>query len=283
MFRGFRVLYVRVVRGLSRSGLPDLDYALNPYIGCWHGCIYCYARLYTWLREASINWGSVVGVKINLLEVLEREVRYLRPGVVGVSTITDPYQPIEAIYKLTRRSIELLLKHGFHVSIQTKNTLILRDLDILKQYRDRVDVGFTITTLDNRVAEIIEPKSPPPKTRVEALKKISNNNIETWIFYGPVIPGLNNDRKTIYELLRLARETHSKLYIDKLHIKNFMYNEKHPLNKYIREAKDFNWDRFYNEIEDLCKEYNIECIMGYAEPIETKTSLDQWFKTKEYN
>ena len=278
MIRKFRIIMTRVSRALTRSGLPDIDYALNPYMGCSHGCIYCYARLYTRNKEISENWGMVVAVKENIVDLVKREARFTPKGVVGVSTITDPYQPVEAIYKLTRRSIEILLEHGFHVSLQTKSTLILRDLDLLLRHRDRVDVGFTITTLNTRISSFIEPSSPPPPARVEALKRIAEKGIETWIFYGPVIPGLNSDVETIERILQIAYTTGSKVLVDPLRVKYFMLEHVHPLYRYALATRAFDWDLFYKRVFELCREKGVECIKGFAEPSSPPT-LDRYMKT----
>ncbi len=272
-----KILFIKVKKALTKSGLPDLDYALNPYMGCWHSCTYCYARLYTWIREVSEKWGDVIAVKTNLIEVLSREIKYLSRGVVGVGTITDPYQPIEAVYKLTRQAVTLLVENGFHVSIQTKNPLILRDLDVLKKHKDKVDVGFTITTLDNKKAKTIEPRAPPPTARAEALRKIASQGIETWIFYGPVIPTINDNQETVNQLIRLAKETNSKLLIDNLHIKKFMYYPTHPLYNIVPIARRYNWRGFIEKILAKCREEDVQCIPGLAEPKQGNITLDKYF------
>lgn len=272
-----RILFIKVKKALTKSGLPDLDYALNPYMGCWHSCIYCYARLYTWNREVSEKWGDVIAVKTNLIEVLSRETKYLQRGIVGVGTITDPYQPIEAVYKLTRQAVTLLLENGFHVSIQTKNPLILRDIDVLVKHKDKVDVGFTITTLGDEKAKAIEPRAPPPTARAEALRKIANQGIETWIFYGPVIPTINDDEETVEQLIRLAKETNSKLLIDTLHIKKFMYYQKHPLYTIVSFARRIDWRSFIGKILVKCREEHVQCIPGLAEPLQGRMTLDKYF------
>jgi len=259
-----RVLETVVYKALSRSGLPDIDYALNPYIGCWHSCIYCYARLYVRNSAVSKDWGNVILVKKNVVEVLSREVKHLRLGVVGIGTITDAYQPIEAIYGLTKESIDLLLKKGFQVSIQTKNPLILRDLDLLEKYRNSVDVGLTITTFNSRVAEFIEPRAPPPKTRANALYKLSEIGIKTWIFYGPVIPSLNDDDSTIDEIIELAKDTRSEVLIDRLHIKNFMYKPDHPLNKLISLTKKYEWRNFLTKVMNKCLKAGVKCMEAFT-------------------
>lgn len=241
--------------------MPDLDYALNPYIGCYHACTYCYARLYTRMREVAEKWGDVVAVKVNLIDVLRKEAVATSKGVVGVGTITDPYQPVEATYKLTRKSLEILLQYGFKVSVQTKSPLVTRDLDLLSRYRGRVDVGFTITTLKKEVASQIEPRAPPPKERARALRVLSDSGIKTWVFYGPIIPGLNDDDVTIDDLLQLARSTNSELYYDSLHVKPFMLGD-HPLTRYAKLAEAYSWDELFKRIEGRCREYSVECKPG---------------------
>lgn len=259
-----RVLETTVYRALSRSGLSDVDYALNPYIGCWHSCTYCYARLYVRNSAISKNWGSVILVKKNIVETLSREVKHLRPGVVGVGTITDAYQPLEAIYSLTRGSIDVLLKEGFRVSIQTKNPLILRDLDLLEEYRDKVDVGLTITTFNSRIAEFIEPRAPPPKARASALYKVSERGIKTWIFYGPIIPSLNDNDSTIDEIIELAKNTESEILIDRLRVKNFMYKHSHPLHKLISSTRNYEWGNFLSKVLNKCLEAGVKCMEAFT-------------------
>jgi len=155
-----KIEYVKVKRALSKSSLPDLNYAFNPYIGCMHGCVYCYGRCFTKDKEASDNWGEVIKIKENILQLLKREVKRKKIGVVGISTITDPYQPIEEKEMITRRALEILSSAKFYISIQTKSDLVLRDLDLIKG--DRFDVGVTITTLNDKTARLIEPRASPP-------------------------------------------------------------------------------------------------------------------------
>ncbi len=155
------MIEIKVKTALSKSGLKELDYALNPYLGCRFSCVYCYARYFS-PTEVKERWGEVVVVKSNLLEVLRREVAIKRKGVVGVSTITDPYQPIESERKLTRGSLKILLESGFRVSIQTKSPLVLRDLDLLLSHKEKVDVGLTITTANRDLSKTLEPLAPLP-------------------------------------------------------------------------------------------------------------------------
>ncbi len=254
---------VRVRKALTRSGLPDLDYALNPYIGCTHGCIYCYARLYTDRDDVREKWGEVVLVKANLIELLRREASSIR-GVVGVGTVTDPYQPVEKEYGLTRKSLKVLLVRGLRVSIQTKSGLVTRDKDILVAHRGLVDVGFTITTLDEGAARWLEPGAPSPAERVKALEELSSAGIRTWIFYGPVIPGINDSDDVVEELLRLAASTNSILYYDSLHVKPFMLTPSHPLREVALSVRRYDWGRFWRRLREECKRIGVVCREGFT-------------------
>jgi len=127
-----RIREVKCKTALSKSNLPGLDYSLNPYRGCQHSCAYCYVP--NVLRIKRNEWGSFVDVKTNIPNVLSKELRIKKPGVVGISTITDPYQPAENNYKLTRYCLEQLLRHDFPVCIQTKSDLVARDIDLISKF-----------------------------------------------------------------------------------------------------------------------------------------------------
>ncbi len=212
--RDLRVSEILVKSALNRSGLPEYDYVLNPYSGCFHGCIYCFAPDFTRESEARERWGSTVFVKANLLEVLKREISSKMRGLVGISSVTDPYHFIEGKYRLVREGLKLLLANGFRISIQTKSPLVLRDMDLLARYRKSLDVGFTITALDRNLAEILEPYAPEPSSRAAAVRKLSEAGIKTWIFLGPIIGGINDSHAGILPVLELAAETSSRVIYD---------------------------------------------------------------------
>ncbi len=172
---------------LSPSGIYGWVYALNPYTGCEHGCRYCYAP--NILRVKRQEWGEYVKVKRNLPIVLAQELKKKPPGLVGLSSVTDPYQPIEKNMNITRYSLELLLKHKFPVSLITKSPLVLRDLDLLTQFEYN-EVTLTITTLDEVLSKILEPNAPPPSSRLAALDKLGNEGLNTYAFLGPLYPNL---------------------------------------------------------------------------------------------
>lgn len=179
---------------LGESRLPGYDYCLNPYVGCSHACVYCYARSYALRRGRRNAWGSYVDVKANIVDVLAKEVRRsLRRGVVGISTLTDAYQAIESTTCLTQRCLKVLLENGFQATIQTKSDLVLRDIELLAAHAGGVTVGVTITTLDKDLARRIEPGASDPERRIDILSRMRSAGIGTWIFIGPILPHLTDD------------------------------------------------------------------------------------------
>jgi DNA repair photolyase len=144
------------------------------------------------------KWGTFVDVKRNLPTVLSKEVRKKRKGVVGISTVTDAYQPIEKKYEITRMSLEQLLKEDFPICIQTKSDLVLRDLDLINRFSD-VEVGFTIAFPDEKIRRVFEPNAAPIEKRLSALKTLEEEGVSTWAFVGPILPHLTSD-----EFLELA-------------------------------------------------------------------------------
>ncbi len=180
-----KVLEVACLSGIVPSRLPGLRYALNPYRGCQTGCRYCYAPAV--LRETR-PWGTFVEVKRNMPFVLSKELRRMEPGVVGVGTVTDPYQPVEGRFRVTRYCLEVLLRYAWPVSVQTKSSLVLRDADVLAKM-PKAEVGVTITTLDERTVRAVEPFASPAPRRLETLRRLNAAGIETWAFIGPILPG----------------------------------------------------------------------------------------------
>lgn len=132
-------------------------------------------------------WGSFVDVKINAPEVLHRQVRKAARGNVIISSVTDPYQPTEDKYNLTKKCLEILLGYQFPVDILTKSPLVLRDMDLIKKFKD-IEVGITITTDDDKIKGVFEPHSPPIEARIQALKTLHDNGIKTYAFIGPLLP-----------------------------------------------------------------------------------------------
>jgi DNA repair photolyase len=171
---------------LSKSQV--YDYALNPYVGCQHSCVYCYAKFMKRFTGHREQWGEFVDVKMNAAELLAREVRKKPKGTVWVSGVCDPYQHVEKKYRLTRGCLEILVEEGWPVTIQTKSPLVLRDIDVLKRSKE-VEVGFTITTGDEKVRRIFEEGAPTIAKRIEALGVLHAEGIRTYVMVAPLLPG----------------------------------------------------------------------------------------------
>lgn len=133
-------------------------------------------------------WGEFVDVKVNAPEILRKQLERARRGTVWISSVCDPYQPLEAKYKLTRQCLEELSRKQFPVNIQTKSVLALRDLDVFLQFKE-IEFGFTVTTDDEGIAKLFEPNAPSVKERILALEKIHCAGIKTFAFIGPLLPG----------------------------------------------------------------------------------------------
>jgi DNA repair photolyase len=170
---------------LSASTLPGLTYSLNPYRGCMHNCAYCYAP--NVLRMPREHWGDVLQVKKNIPLVLANELKTKKPGVVGISTVTDPYQPLEQKCSLTRSCLEQLVQYDFPVHIQTKSALVTRDIDLLLRCTD-AQVMFSIGTFHDEERKLLEPNTSSIQDRFFALKKCANAGLNTTVFFGPVYP-----------------------------------------------------------------------------------------------
>jgi DNA repair photolyase len=171
---------------LSKSQV--FDYTINVYVGCQHACAYCYARFMKRFTCHAEEWGAFVDVKMNAPELLAKEIAKKKPGRVWISGVSDAYQPLERKYQLTRRCLEILVANRWPVRVQTKSPLVLRDLDILKQGGD-VEVGFSITTADERMRRIFEPGAPPVMKRIEALEQLHGEGIRTFAMIAPLLPG----------------------------------------------------------------------------------------------
>lgn len=203
---------------LSKSGIPGVDYVVNPYVGCAHGCVYCYATFIKRFTGHEEPWGTFVDVRVNAAEVLARQARRARPGTVVLSSVTDPYQPLEERYGITRACLEALVGSDLGVSILTKSALVQRDIDILRRLGD-VEAACTITTLDEGLRRRFEPRAAPSAARLEALAALGAAGIRTWAFCGPLLPFLSDGEGQIDALFgELQRAGVSRVFVDSLNL-----------------------------------------------------------------
>jgi DNA repair photolyase len=198
---------------LNRSGLSD--YSLNCYTGCTHACVYCYARFMQRFHPHDEPWGAFVDVKLNAVEVLKRQLRRAEPGSVFVSSACDGWQPIEAQWQLTRRCCELLLERGFELHILTKSPLVLRDLDVFAARP--VQIGVTLTTLDERLSELWEPGAANIQERLRVIEAARRAGLQTSVMFGPLLPFLSDSQASIDALLGRAADLGiDRIWVDAL-------------------------------------------------------------------
>ncbi|MEM4187637.1 MAG: radical SAM protein [Candidatus Hadarchaeum sp.] len=266
-------IFVSCHTALSLSGLPGLTYSLNPYTGCEHGCVYCYSPSVLKDRLVAESWGKKVRIKQNIAEVLSREVTHKKTGTVGVSTVTDPYQPIEKNVELTRKCLEILCQHDFPVSIQTKSELVLRDSDLILP--KKFDVGVTITTMDQELARLLEPRASPPDARAQVVEEFSSRGVDTWIFLGPIIPETNDDDENLRKIVEIAAKTKSKILYDKLNLKQWVMERLGPVLENLKpglaervpatisQGSDYR-NKISSKITSICRELGVRCEAAFG-------------------
>ncbi len=196
---------VETKTALSKSRIQGIDYTINPYFGCEFGCSYCYADFMSRFSRTrngfpeNCKWGEFVGVKINIAERLKNEILKLESKMslfpekgkakpnIHLSIVTDPYQSVEKRFKLTRKCLEILLEFQYPITILTRSPLVLRDVDLFVNF-ESLEIGLSITTDNDKIRKIFEPKAPSIISRIKTLEKLKENNIKTFAFIGPILP-----------------------------------------------------------------------------------------------
>ena len=215
---------------LSRCGLEEFSYSINPYTGCAHGCIYCYARFMArYGGHLGEPWGSFVDVKINSPQILRKDLSRNSPGRIFLSSVTDPYQPLESKYLLTQKILGAIKDYSYPVSIFTKSSLAQRDLKIISGIRD-AEFWASISLLE-KDRRILEPNSSPIDERLDTLRLFSEAGIPAYAFLGPVLPEITT--RNLPELFAKFREAGvSGVTVDRLNIK---CGNLQPILQTIRE------------------------------------------------
>jgi len=222
---------------LNKSRLYGLDYTINPYFGCSHACIYCYVPS---LIHVPYDEFKFPKPKINIVDVLRKELRKKKRGIVGISTATDAYQPLEKKYELTGGILKTILQYDFPIDIQTKSKLVLRDVGIIKKFSN-AKVGITITTFNENIAKKWEVSAPSPYKRLDTAKKLAMQGIYTYIFFGPIFP-LMNGNEIDYSIEEFIESGIDEIVVDKLHLKK----------EVVKNIKKF----FPDEYKEIIKETN---------------------------
>ncbi|GHB21639.1 radical SAM protein [Pseudovibrio japonicus] len=291
---------------ITKNSSPDLpfDRSINPYRGCEHGCIYCFARpthAYMGLSPG-LDFESRLFAKPNAAQVLERELGApsYQAKPIAIGTNTDPYQPIERTQKIMRGILEVLNKTGHPVTIVTKSALVMRDIDILSEMAERnlAKVAISVTTLDRKIARSLEPRASTPTRRLQAIKALSDAGIPTAVLAAPIIPGLTDHElegilevckehgasEANYILLRLPREV-SELFKEwLLREAPGSYRRVLSLLRSMRDGKDYDaqWtQRFKGKgpyADQLAKRFQLACKSKGLSPRSLKLSCDHFIK-----
>ncbi len=254
---------------ITKSKLPATDYVINNYVGCNHGCIYCYAEFMKRFTNHTEKWGEFLDVK-KFNE--EKFVKYLKKinsdKKILMSSVTDPYNPYEIKYKSTRNILKLFIQANnehIHLEILTKSLLIFRDIDLLKKIKN-ITVGISLNTLNDNLRRQIEPCAGSIKSRIEILKKLKGENIPVYLFISPIFPMLTQ----LEEIIATCKDTVDFIYFENLNLrgrykkiilnfisKNFPeYNQLYQ-DIYTKNKKEY-WYLLMEDINRLCKIYDIK-------------------------
>lgn len=244
---------------LTKSKLPDADYVINPYVGCPHKCIYCYAEFMKRFCGHTEEWGDFVDVKI-----CDKPINLSRipsSSTILVGSVTDAYNPLEKKYKITRSILQQLINWESRLEVLTKSDLVVRDIDLLSQIKNAA-IGISINTVDDELRKNIEPFAPSVEKRINALKELHEAGIKTYLFMSPIFPRLTEWRELINAVLP---------YVDYICFENlnlrgaylprvmgFIHNsypQFEPLYKAIYWNKDMSyWESLKDEITAFCNE-----------------------------
>lgn len=247
---------------ITKSNLPGIDYVINPYVGCQHSCIYCYTDfMKKFTGHIDESWGDFVDVKVNAVETIKKP--NLENKNILMSSVTDPYQPIEVKHKITKKILKKLVPFQPDLSILTKSDLVYRDIEILKQF-ENLKVGISLNTLDQKVSSLLEPCATSPRGRIEVLKKLHSEGIKTYLFMSPIFPGITDFKEIVDEVRGCADE----IFFENLNIrannrkKIFQFiegynNQLTPLYRSIQENAGY-WRNLKREICDYCDDNKIK-------------------------
>jgi DNA repair photolyase len=249
---------------ITKSGLSGTDFVINPYVGCQHGCIYCYARFMKRFTNHHEPWGKFIDIKVNAPDLIPEGTDKYKNKSIFISSVTDPYQPIERRCKLTRKVLARLVHLQFDLCILTKSDLIIRDIDLLKKFK-KCRAGISLTLLDDKVRKEVEPLASSVERRIRTLKELKKAGINNYIFLSPMFPEMTAWKKIINRTKGFVDE----FWFENLNIRATNWPDikrwlkaKHPdlLEKYreIYFTKSDYWDKIEKEIRLFGRKNNLD-------------------------
>ena len=276
MPQNIKIREIECKSAIGKCGFPGGGLAINPYVGCGHSCVYCYARFIKRFTGHTERWGSFVDARINIADILKKQLKSpkYKDKRIFIGTVTDSYQPIEKRYKLARSILQVLVDYKNPVSILTKSNLVLRDIDLLKKFKN-VDVNFTITTLDERWKKLVEPNSPTVRQRLEAMKELVSEGISVFAMMGPYWPIFTNT-ETLFKEFKKAGVSH--IFTESFNTVGGNWTGVEKVLKkhypqFLSDMQDTLFDRkkfyeFYNKaenkIQQLSKKYKIPATIYFG-------------------
>lgn len=277
MLKNIKVKEIECQSAIGKCGFPGGGLAINPYVGCEHACVYCYARFIKRFTNHKEEWGSFVDCRINIADILAKQMKSpkFQNQRIYLGTVTDPYQPIENKYQLTRKILEILKNYNNPVSILTKSALVLRDLDLLKKFKN-IDVDFTIDTLDEDWRKLTEPFASTIKGRFEAMRKLVKEGILVMAMIGPYWP-VFTDAKEMFKKFKEIGVSH--VFIESFNavggnwtgVEEVLKKDYPQILPKIKEII-FNkekFDEFYQQVREellkLSKDYKIPVTIYFGQ------------------
>jgi DNA repair photolyase len=252
---------------ITKSNIPGVDFVVNPYIGCQHACLYCYAEfMKRFTGHGGDTWGQFLDVKRFGLDKIRPET--YDGKTILLSSVTDPYTPLEAKCENTRRVLERLIGTKAKIEILTKSRLVERDIDLFQQFA-HIQVAVSLSTLDSDFASIIEPRASRPQARLNALRNVADSGISTYVFISPIFPRIT-DWKLI---IKTAQPITSEFHFENLNFRGHnvprimdMIAEHYPdLSEYYNLVRrdPTRWDLIEDEIVDHCERLNLDCRIEF--------------------
>jgi DNA repair photolyase len=271
-----KIREIQCKSAIGKCGFPGGGLAINPYVGCGHSCVYCYARFIKRFTGHTEEWGTFVDARVNVADILKKQMK--SPKYKGerifIGTVTDPYQPIEKKYKLTRGILQVLMDYRNPVSILTKSDLVLRDIDLLKKFKD-ADVDFTVTTLDEKWKKFTEPNSSTIEERLKAMEQLTKERITVLAMMGPYWPVFTEPEALFKEfkgvgVKHVFTESFNTVGGNYSGVEKVLKKNYPKLLPEIQETL-FNKKKFYefynkaqNKIKQLSKKYNIPVTIYFG-------------------
>lgn len=249
---------------IGKSGLSGVDFVINPYVGCLHGCFYCYARFMKKFTGHLESWGSFIDVKINAADLIPAKTDKYKNKSILISSVTDAYQAPERKYQLTRRILEKLIPLQPRLDIITKSDLVLRDIDLLKQFK-YCRVAISLSFLDNKIIRVLEPLAPLVEKRIKTLKELHQARIKTALFISPIFPEITDWRSLVNETKSFVDEywfENLNLYFSiRSNIFGFLRKINPQLIDKYKEiySKGGYWNDEEKKIREFCRKNRVVC------------------------